>query len=74
MLHRLAVEINDSLIQCMAAAKWAIEAGQVERGQVTLDETIRLGQQLVSALIKDSGMGPTHSPAPDPAAPPTPPG
>jgi glucose-6-phosphate-specific signal transduction histidine kinase len=58
--HRQAVEINDSLIQGMAAAKWAIEAGHVDSGLDTLDETIRLGQQLVSGLIRDSEMGPTH--------------
>ncbi len=72
--HRQAVEINDSLIQGMAAAKWAIETGEVERGLTTLDNTIRQGQQLVSALVKDSGMGPAHTPAPDPGDPPTPPG
>lgn len=58
--YRQAVEINDSLIQGMAAAKWAFEAGQVEAGLTTLDSTIRQGQQLVSGLIKESGMGPTN--------------
>ncbi len=60
--HRQAVEINDSLIQGMAAARWAIEAGHVESGLATLDQTIQLGQQLVSGLIRDARMGPTHTP------------
>jgi glucose-6-phosphate-specific signal transduction histidine kinase len=62
--HRQAVEINDSLIQGMAAARWTIEAGQVERGLDMLDDTLRLGQQLVSGLIKDSGLGPTQGRGP----------
>ena len=72
--HRQAVEINDSLIQGMAAAKWAIESGQVERGLDTLDDTIRLGQQLVSGLIKDSGMGPAGQASAEPTDRPTQPG
>lgn len=55
--HRQAVEINDSLIQGMAAAKWSIEAGRTESGLGTLKETIRLGHELVSGLIRDADMG-----------------
>lgn len=54
--HRQAVEINDTLIQGMAAAKWAIEAGQVEVGLTTLAETIQLGQDLVSDLIRENDL------------------
>jgi hypothetical protein len=61
--HRQAVEINDTLIQGMAAAKWALEVGQLESAAATLDQTIRLGQQLVSGLIRDADMGPARSPA-----------
>jgi glucose-6-phosphate-specific signal transduction histidine kinase len=62
--HRQAVEINDSLIQGMAAAKWSIEVGQTEAGLDTLQETIRLGQQLVSGLIRESHMGPVEAVSP----------
>lgn len=62
-LHREAIEINDSLVQGMAAAKWSFEAGRTETGLQTLEETIALGHQLVSGLIRDAGLGPeTASP------------
>jgi hypothetical protein len=57
-LHREAIEINDSLVQGMAAAKWSLEAGRTETGLRTLEETIALGHQLVSGLIRDAGLGP----------------
>jgi hypothetical protein len=55
--HRDATEVNDTLIQGMAAAKWAIEAGRTESGLQTLAETIELGHQLVSELLRDAEMG-----------------
>ena len=57
LLHRDAIEINDSLIQGMAAAKWALEAGDVEAGLRTLNGTISQAQELVSGLIRQAGMG-----------------
>lgn len=62
LLHRQAVEINDSLLQGMAAAKWALEAGQHERGLENLSATISSGHRMVSELIRDSEMGPLHMP------------
>ncbi len=56
-MHREAIEINDSLIQGMAAAKWALEAGRTESGLAALDETIVQGHNLVSGLIRDAGLG-----------------
>jgi glucose-6-phosphate-specific signal transduction histidine kinase len=64
--HRQAVEINDTLIQGMASAKWAIEGGHTESGLATLEETMRIGQQLVSGLIREADLGPRHT-APPPA-------
>jgi hypothetical protein len=55
--HRDATEVNDTLVQGMAAAKWAIESGRTESGLRTLDETIRLGHELVSELLRDADMG-----------------
>ena len=60
LLHRQAVEVNDSLLQGMAAAKWALESGNHELGLSTLNDTIETGQTLVSRLIRDSRMGPTE--------------
>ena len=56
LLHREAIEINDSLVQGMAAARWAFQAGQVDNGLKTLDETLNHGQELVSSLIRRAGM------------------
>ena len=52
--HRQGVEINDSLIQGMAAAKWSLESGDVSAGLGILEDTIRRGQSLVSELIRDA--------------------
>lgn len=60
--HREAVEINDSLVQGMSAAKWSIEAGRVDSGLEVLEQTVELGHQLVSDLIRDSGAGLTSMP------------
>lgn len=60
--HREAVEINDSLVQGMSAAKWSIEAGRVESGLHVLEQTVELGHQLVSELIRGSGAGLTSMP------------
>ncbi|MFI5696382.1 hypothetical protein ACIA58_31285 [Kribbella sp. NPDC051586] len=66
LLYREAIEINDSLVQGMAAARWALEAGRTESGLKTLDDTIGHAQELVSDLIRQAGMaGPTSSAPPD---------
>lgn len=57
LMHREAIEINDSLIQRMAAAKWALEAGQIESSERILTETMSEAQELVSSLITRADMG-----------------
>ena len=57
LLHREAIEINDTLVQGMAAAKWSLEAGQIEGGLRLLDDAIRRGHELVSGLIRRADMG-----------------
>lgn len=57
LLHREAIEINDSLVQSMAAAKWALEVGEVDNGRKILDQTIERAQDLVSGLIRQADMG-----------------
>ena len=57
LLHREAIEINDSLVQGMAAAKWSLESGRVDAGLRTLDETIAQAHVLVSGLIREASMG-----------------
>lgn len=55
--QRDAAEVNDTLVQGMAAAKWAFEAGRIEAGLTTLTQTIELGHQLVTKLLRESDMG-----------------
>jgi glucose-6-phosphate-specific signal transduction histidine kinase len=57
LLYREAIEINDSLVQGMAAARWALEAGRADDGLKTLEDTIGQAQDLVSELIRQAGMG-----------------
>jgi glucose-6-phosphate-specific signal transduction histidine kinase len=57
MRHRQAIEVNDRLVQGMAAVKWSLEAGRVTAGLDTLTQTLTEGHQLVSALLRDADMG-----------------
>lgn len=57
LMHREAIEINDSLIQRIAAAKWALEAGQTESTEQILTQTMSDAQALVSSLITRADMG-----------------
>jgi signal transduction histidine kinase len=57
MLHRQAIEINDTLIQELAGAKWAFEAGRNEAGLDALTKAMRNAQELVSDLIRRADMG-----------------
>jgi hypothetical protein len=49
-----AVEINDTLVQRMSAAKWSIEAGRIAAGLQILGQTVELGHKLVSELIRQT--------------------
>jgi hypothetical protein len=62
--HLAAVEVNDTLVQGMAAAMWSLDAGRTEAGMATLRETLELGHELVSKLLRDADAGPggTHRP------------
>jgi hypothetical protein len=51
--EREAAEINDSVIQGLVAAKWSIEAGQIERGLDALTDTIATTESLVAALLRN---------------------
>lgn len=55
--HRDATEVNDTLVQGMAAAKWAFEAGRTESGLRTLEQTLEVGHELVSKLMREADMG-----------------
>ena len=60
---REAVELNDTVVQGLAAAKWALEAGRSDRGLEIVSETLDLSQRMVSQLLRDAEVGlQTHSP------------
>lgn len=51
LLQLEGAEINDSIVQHLSAAKWALEAGDTERAVAILDETIVKGQRLVTRVL-----------------------
>lgn len=52
--HREAVEINDTIVQGLTAAKWSLEAGDAGRALDLMTETLDLGHRLVSDLIRQA--------------------
>ncbi|HEY5170204.1 MAG TPA: hypothetical protein VIK54_00600 [Acidimicrobiia bacterium] len=50
---REAAEINDSIIQGLAAAKWSMESGEIDRGLELLTDTIATTESLVVGLLRD---------------------
>lgn len=54
--QREAAEINDTLVQNLAVAKWKLESGDVDGGIEVLDETIHAGEGLVRTLLGGLGI------------------
>jgi hypothetical protein len=54
--QRDAIEINDTIVQGLSAAKWALEAGDLPQGLSIVSDTLDLGHHLVSELIRDADM------------------
>lgn len=61
--QREAAELNDTIVQGLAAAKWSLEAGQHERGLEIVSETLATAQEHVSRLLKaaDDASGGAHA-------------
>lgn len=57
LLHQQAIEINDSLLQGVATARWALDQGRVDDGVALLNQTMSDAQRMVSSLIRRAGMG-----------------
>lgn len=51
LMQREAAEINDRVLQQMAAAKWMLEAGRHDDGIDLLESTMDTAQQLVSRML-----------------------
>jgi glucose-6-phosphate-specific signal transduction histidine kinase len=62
--HREAVEINDSIVQGLAAAKWSLEAGHTDSGLRIVTETLDHAQTMVSQLLRDAELAPGAAHAP----------
>jgi hypothetical protein len=66
--HRDAVDFNDRVVQELAAAKWALEAGHRERGLDIVMSTLDAAQDMVSQMLRDvdadSGGRPGRRPEP----------
>jgi K+-sensing histidine kinase KdpD len=75
LLQREAAEINDRVLQQMAAAKWMLEAGRTDDGIDLLASTMDDAQRLVASMLgSDSILSPSPRPptrTPASAAPPS---
>jgi hypothetical protein len=52
--HRDAVDFNDRVVQELAAAKWALEAGRPERALDIVVNTLDAAQDMVSQMLRDA--------------------
>ena len=73
LMQREAAEINDHVLQQMAATKWLLEAGRHDDGIALLESTIETAQQLVSRMLGSGSVLPgdlrrSQPVVPDPAA------
>lgn len=62
LLHQQAIEVNDSLIQGLASARWVLDQGRVDDGIQLLDRTMEEAQRMVSSLILRAGLGDRATP------------
>lgn len=53
--QREAAEINDTIVQGLAAAKWSFESGNDQAGMMALESVIEAGQELVVELLLGLG-------------------
>ena len=67
--HRDAVDFNDRILQELAAAKWAFEAGQPERGFDIVRNTVEAAQDMVSQMLRDADAETGGRPGRRPASP-----
>jgi hypothetical protein len=56
--HREAVQLNDTIVQSLSAAKWALESSDLDGGLEIVTETLASSQQLVSDLIRGADLRP----------------
>ena len=55
--HRDAVEFNDGVLQELAAAKWALEAGHPDRGLEIVTRSLIAAEDIVSDMLREVDTG-----------------
>jgi hypothetical protein len=53
---RRAVELNDGIVQRLAIARYALDAGDAERAREAIDGSLEDARDLMSALLASSGV------------------
>jgi hypothetical protein len=56
--HKQALELNDEIVQGIAAAKLALELDQQDRALTSLQATIERARTIVSDLLRKADLGP----------------
>jgi hypothetical protein len=54
--HRQAVELNDSIVQGLAVAKWSLERGNSAAALQIITETLDDAHAMVSELLRNAGL------------------
>jgi glucose-6-phosphate-specific signal transduction histidine kinase len=62
--HRQAAEINDSIVQGLAVAKWSLERGDLDAALRVVSDTLDHAHAMVSQLLRDAGLEPGGEHAP----------
>jgi hypothetical protein len=55
--QRDAIEVNDTIVQGLAAAKWTLENNNATGALTIMQDTLQHSQQLVSELLREAEMG-----------------
>jgi hypothetical protein len=63
--HRDAVQLNDTIVQSLAAAKWALERSDLESGLSIVTSTLEQSNDLISDLIRGAALRPLWMGDPD---------
>jgi hypothetical protein len=56
--HREAVQLNDTIVQSLSAAKWALESHDLDGGLAIVDQALVEGNRMVSDLIRGARLRP----------------
>jgi hypothetical protein len=63
--HADAVQLNDTIVQSLAAAKWALESADLDSGLAIVDRALAQSNRMVSDLIRGGRLRPLWMGEPD---------